>query len=555
MLIRLFYKPLISKIHNARNIVSTCSDTGINTYGIHSPKKVFHNLSYSELFDHEKQNKEGEVLQCKYGETFLVDTGKFTGRSPQDKWIVKNIASESDKNIWWGETNRPIPSSVFNGLNKTAINHFNTLDKCYVFDGYCGASLESRKNVRFIHELAWQQHFVSNMFIKPETDEELTNFTPDFTIINACSETNKNWEKDGLNSEVAIAFNIEEKLAIILGTWYGGENKKGIFSLMNYWLTLENILSMHCSANVGKNGDTALFFGLSGTGKTTLLVDSERCLIGDDEHGWDDSGIFNLEGGCYAKTIDLTEETEPEIYKAIKTNALLENVSYTSNLIPDYGNTEKTQNGRVSYPIDHISNWHKPQTSGHPDNIIFLTCDAFGVLPPVSKLSIEQSMYHFLNGYTCKIAGTERGITEPQAVFSACFGEPFLTLHPFRYAELLKEKLEKHNSNVYLVNTGWSGGPYGVGSRMSIADTRKCINAIFTGEIEEAHFQEDAIFGFEVPLELPGLDTDVCVPINSWDNIEEYYNYKNKLASMFIDNYKKYTGDGVPDYSDFGPKI
>ena len=555
MLIRLFYKPLISKIHNTRNIVSTCSDTGINTYGIHSPKKVFHNLSYSELFDHEKQNKEGEVLQCKYGETFLVDTGKFTGRSPQDKWIVKNIGTESDKNIWWGETNRPISSSVFNGLNKTAINHFNTLDKCYVFDGYCGASLDSRKNVRFIHELAWQQHFVSNMFIKPETDEELTNFTPDFTIINACSETNKNWEKDGLNSEVAIAFNIEEKLAIILGTWYGGENKKGIFSLMNYWLTLENILSMHCSANVGKQGDTALFFGLSGTGKTTLSADPSRYLIGDDEHGWDDSGIFNLEGGCYAKTIDLTEETEPEIYKAIKTDALLENVSYTSNLIPDYGNTEKTQNGRVSYPIEHISNWHKPQISGHPDNIIFLTCDAFGVLPPVSKLSIEQSMYHFLNGYTCKIAGTERGVTEPQAVFSACFGEPFLTLHPFKYAELLKEKLEKHNSNVYLVNTGWSGGPYGIGSRMSIADTRKCINSIFTGEIEKAHFNKDSVFGFEVPVELPGLGTDVCVPINSWDNIEEYYNYKNKLASMFIDNYKKYTGDGIPDYSDSGPKI
>ena len=555
MLKKLFYKPLLSKIQYARGIVSTCSEIGINTYGIHSPEKVFHNLSYRELFEHEKQNKEGEVLQCKYGETFLVDTGKFTGRSPEDKWIVKNVGSESDKNIWWSQTNRPISPNVFTGLNKTAINHFNTLDKCYVFDGYCGASLESRKKVRFIHELAWQQHFVSNMFIKPDTDEELNNFIPDFTIINACSETNENWKKDGLNSEVAIAFNIEEKLAIILGTWYGGENKKGIFSLMNYWLTLDNILPMHCSANVGKDGNTALFFGLSGTGKTTLSADADRYLIGDDEHGWDDSGIFNLEGGCYAKTIDLTEEAEPEIYKAIKTNALLENVSYTSNLIPDYGNTEKTQNGRVSYPIDHISNWHKPQTSGHPDNIIFLTCDAFGVLPPVSKLSIEQSMYHFLNGYTCKIAGTERGITEPQAVFSACFGEPFLTLHPFRYAELLKEKLEKHNSNVYLVNTGWSGGPYGVGSRMSIADTRKCINSIFTGEIEEAHFNKDAVFGFEVPLELPGLDTDVCVPINAWDNIEEYNHCKNKLASMFIDNYKKYTGEGIPDYSDFGPKI
>jgi len=554
MIRRLTVYPLRKNI-SKRLITSKCNDVGINYLGITAPKEIYHNLPYNELFEHEKKNKEGTVLQCKYGETFLVDTGKFTGRSPNDKWIVKNVGSESEKNIWWGETNRSISAEVFDSLNDLAITHFNTLDKCYVFDGYCGSSLKSRKKVRFIHELAWQQHFVSNMFIKPESKEELVDFEPDFTIINACSETNDNWKKDGLNSEVAIAFNIEKKIAVILGTWYGGENKKGIFSLMNYWLTRENILSMHCSANVGKKGDTSLFFGLSGTGKTTLSADPERYLIGDDEHGWDELGIFNLEGGCYAKTINLTEDAEPEIYKAIKKNALLENVSYNEDLTPDYSNIEKTQNGRVSYPIEHISNWHESQMARHPNNIIFLTCDAFGVLPPVSKLSIGQAMYHFLNGYTCKIAGTERGVNEPQAVFSACFGEPFLTMHPFRYAELLKYKLETHKSDVYLVNTGWTGGPYGVGNRMSIKDTRKCITSILNKDIENSVFLEDTIFGFSIPTELPGVPYETCVPVNSWDDIEEYSKYKHKLANMFIDNYKKYTGDGIPDYSEFGPKI
>ena len=339
----------------------------------------------------------------------------------------------------------------------------------------------SQKKVRFVHELAWQQHFVTNMFIRPETRQEIQNFDPDFTIINACSVENKDWKKQGLNSEVAIAVNIERKIAVILGTWYGGENKKGIFSLMNYWLPLENIMSMHCSANVDKNGDSALFFGLSGTGKTTLSADPERNLIGDDEHGWDDDGIFNLEGGCYAKTINLSEENEPDIYKAIKEDALLENVHQNDDKTPDYYNTSKTENGRVSYPIYHIDNWHKPQMADHPKKIIFLTCDAFGVLPPVSILSREQAMYHFLSGYTAKVAGTERGVTEPEATFSACFGAAFLTLHPTRYADLLKEKMKKHNSSAYLVNTGWIGGPYGVGERISIKKTRACINSILDG--------------------------------------------------------------------------
>ena len=407
---------------------------------IKNNQKIYYNLNYNELLHHELNNNEGKLLNTKYGKTFSVNTGIFTGRSPKDKWIVKNLNSESDKNIWWGDVNQPMNNDVFSTLYQKVINHFNSLDKYYVFDGYCGYNENSQKKVRFIHELSWQQHFVKNMFITKDKQEKMELFNPDFTIINACSIQNDDWKKQNLNSEVVIAFNIEKKLGIIMGTWYGGENKKGIFSLMNYWLPLNNIMSMHCSSNVGKDGDTALFFGLSGTGKTTLSADSKRYLIGDDEHGWDDDGIFNLEGGCYAKTINLKEDNEPEIYKAIKQNALLENVSYNHNNEPEYDNISITENGRVSYPINHIENWYEPQISNHPKNIIFLTCDAFGVLPPVSKLNNEQAMYYFLSGYTSKVAGTERGITEPQATFSSCFGSAFLTLHPIRYAQLFEKK-------------------------------------------------------------------------------------------------------------------
>jgi len=402
---------------------------------------------------------------------------------------------------------------------------------------------------------SWQQHFVSNMFIRPETREELQYFKPDFTIINACSVNNEDWEKHGLNSDVAIAFNLEKEVAVILGTWYGGENKKGIFGLMNYWLPLEGIMPMHCSANVGKEGDSALFFGLSGTGKTTLSADPNRYLIGDDEHGWDEDGIFNFEGGCYAKTINLTEDNEPDIYRAIKTDALLENVHQNTDGSPDYDNVEKTQNGRVSYPIYHIDNWHKPQMAEHPNNIIFLTCDAFGVLPPVSKLSSEQAMYHFLSGYTAKVAGTERGITEPEATFSACFGAAFLTLHPTKYADLLQEKLKKHGANAYLVNTGWTGGKYGEGERMSIKDTRACIKSILSEDILNKKFRKDELFGFDVPIELPGVSKEICNPRESWDDPKAYDEQAKKLAKMFKDNYIQYTGENVTDYTKFGPKV
>jgi ATP-dependent phosphoenolpyruvate carboxykinase len=447
---------------------------------------------------------------------------------------------------------------VYKELYDKAVKYFNSKEKVYVFDGYCGANPKSQKKVRFVHDLAWQQHFVTNMFIRPTSEEQLENFQPDFTVINCCSQVDEDWKRHGLNSEVAVVFNVEEKTAVIFGTWYGGENKKGIFSLMNFWLPLADELPMHCSANVGKEGDSALFFGLSGTGKTTLSADPNRSLIGDDEHGWDEDGIFNFEGGCYAKTIDLTEEKEPDIFRAIKKDALLENVMLKPShgqLVPAYDDISKTPNGRVSYPIFHIENYHEAQMAGHPNNIIFLTCDAFGVLPPVSKLTSGQAMYHFLSGYTAKVAGTELGIKEPQATFSACFGAAFLTLHPTVYADLLAKKLEHYNAQAWLVNTGWAGGAYGVGQRMSIKDTRACVNAILDGSALSASFEEDEIFGFEIPKSLPGVDPKVLNPKHAWPDQSSFEATAKKLGQMYIDNFKKYEGKGSTDYTQYGPQI
>jgi len=538
-----------------RHFSAATDDVGITSVGITNPTTIYRNLSYDDLAKHEEKNNEGVFAKAEYGSTFTVDTGKFTGRSPKDKWIVLNKGSESEKNIWWGEVNQPTTPEVFDDLMALSLEHFNGLDSCYVFDGYCGANPVSQKKVRFVHDKAWSQHFVTNMFIRPETREELEGFQPDFTIINACARVNAKWKEHGLNSEVAVAFNLEKKVAVILGTEYGGENKKGIFSLMNYWLPLEGYMAMHCSANVGKNGDAALFFGLSGTGKTTLSADPERFLIGDDEHGWDGDGIFNFEGGCYAKTINLSEKSEPEIYRAIKRDAMLENVMLKGDDTPDYADVSKTQNGRVSYPIYHIPNWHKPQMAGHPKNIIFLTCDAFGVLPPVSRLSGGQAMYHFLSGYTAKVAGTERGITEPEATFSACFGAAFLTLHPTRYADLLQDKMATHDSTAYLVNTGWSGGAYGTGARMSLKTTRACIDSILNGTIGNSKFETDPVFGFEVPQGLEGVSETICNPRSAWSDKDAYDAQAAKLAGMFQKNFVKYTGPGVTDYTEHGPKL
>ncbi len=522
----------------------------LEQYGIKDVKKVNYNPSYEQLAEDERLRGE-----CRFTDnnTAMVDTGIFTGRSPKDKYFVKQPPSES--HIAWGEINQPISKEIYEKLFERTTNQLSGKE-LYVVDAYAGASKDSRKSIRFITEIAWQAHFIRNMFIMP-SEEELENFEPDFVLYNACKTSNPDYKEQGLNSDVYVVFNIEENTAIIGGTWYGGEIKKGIFTMMNYWLPLEGKLSMHCSANVGKEGDVALFFGLSGTGKTTLSTDPNRALIGDDEHGWDDNGVFNFEGGCYAKVINLDKESEPEIYNAIRPGALLENVVADENGVVDFSDGSKTENTRVSYPIEHIENHEPSLQAGHPKNIIFLSADAFGVLPPVSKLTKEQAMYYFLSGYTAKVAGTERGITEPVATFSACFGEAFLPLHPTVYAKLLGEKIDKHEVNVYLVNTGWTGGPYGVGKRMSIKDTRACINAILDGSINESEFETLDVFNLAMPKTLKGVaDETVLNPRNTWEDKEAYDKQLKELAAMFIENFERYNDSGSEfDYASAGPKL
>lgn len=523
--------------------------TEIEALGIKNSGTIFHNLSYDELIDHELKN--GECHLADNGAT-MVDTGIFTGRSPKDKYFVTQ--DPSNQYIAWGDVNKPVDKEVFDELMAVAKEQLSDKD-LYVTDVFCGSSEASKRSVRFVSEIAWQSHFVKNMFIRPN-NSDLENFKPEFTVLNACKATNEKFKEHGLNSEVFVMFNVEENIAVIGGTWYGGEMKKGIFSMMNYWLPLEGKLSMHCSANVGKDGDTCLFFGLSGTGKTTLSTDPNRALIGDDEHGWDENGVFNFEGGCYAKVINLDPKSEPEIYNAIRRGALLENVVFNEDGVVDYDDGSKTENTRVSYPIEHIDNHEKSLQAGHPSNIIFLTADAFGVLPPVSKLTKEQAMYYFLSGYTAKVAGTERGITEPVATFSACFGEAFLPLHPTVYAKLLGEKIDEHNVNVYLVNTGWTGGAYGVGKRMSIKDTRACINAILDGSINDSEFDTTKTFALHVPKTLGDIDPNVLNPRNAWADKDAFDAQRDQLAEMFIENFKKYqTEESEFDFSAAGPQL
>jgi phosphoenolpyruvate carboxykinase (ATP) len=520
-----------------------------NSLGLENIGNIYHNLDVDTLMDHAVLNEGARISSSG---ALMIDTGIFTGRSPKDKYFVN--ADPSNKYIAWGDVNAPIQKDIYNSLLEISKKQLSGKD-LYITDVYCGSSINSRKSVRFITEIAWQAHFIKNMFIVP-TNEDLENFSPDFTVYNACKTTNSKWKEQNLHSEVYVAFDVENNEAIIGGTWYAGEMKKGIFSMMNYWLPLDNKMAMHCSANVGKDGDTALFFGLSGTGKTTLSTDPTRALIGDDEHGWDNEGVFNFEGGCYAKVINLDQSSEPEIFAAIKKGAILENVVADELGNVDYTNGSKTENTRVSYPIHHIDNIQPNSIAGHPKNIIFLSADAYGVLPPVSKLSNEQAMYYFLSGYTAKVAGTERGIKEPTATFSACFGEAFLPLHPTVYAKLLGEKINEHNVNVYLVNTGWTGGAYGVGSRMSIKNTRACINAILDGSIEEANFDNLPIFNLLIPQTLNGVDTDVLNPRNTWNDTKEYDKAAKNLASMYIENFKKYiTEDSAFDFTNAGPKV
>ncbi|MBP9855636.1 MAG: phosphoenolpyruvate carboxykinase (ATP), partial [Candidatus Omnitrophica bacterium] len=463
--------------------MSQVDNLSLKNIGIENVQGLFYNLSYDELFEHERNPALEGLEKAAISElgAIAVDTGKFTGRSPRDKYIVEDETTKDT--VWWadGETsgsdNKRLSLEAWNHLKEISCRQLSGKN-LYIIDGFCGTNADTRIKVRLITEIAWMAHFFKNMFIRP-TAQELENFEPDWTVLNACKTSCQDFAKYGLRSNVFVAFNMSERMTCIGGTWYAGEIKKGIFSIMNYFLPFKGIGSFHCSANKGKSGDTALFFGLSGTGKTSLSTDPKRQLIGDDEHGWDEEGVFNFEGGCYAKCINLTKEKEPEIFAAIKRNALLENVEVDPRGKIDFTSSTKTENSRVSYPIHHINNIVTPFSKGrHPKNIIFLTCDAFGVLPPVSKLTKEQAMYHFLSGYTAKVAGTELGVTEPQATFSACFGKAFLLLHPTKYAEILAEKIEKHHSNTYLINTGWVCGPYGVGHRIPIKDNRITIDAI-----------------------------------------------------------------------------
>ncbi len=535
----------------------------LEQYGITDVKEIFYNLSYDELFKHETDpNLEGyeKGFVTELG-AVAVDTGIYTGRSPKDKYIVDE--EENRDNIWWagpgrkGSDNKPISEEVWKNLYNHSMKQLSG-KKLYVMDAFAGANEDTRLKVRVITEVAWQAHFVKNMFIRP-TEEELENFEPDFVLFNACKTTDPKWKEHGLNSEVYVAFNLKEKRAVIGGTWYGGEIKKGIFSVMNYYLPLKGIAAMHCSANVGKErGDTAIFFGLSGTGKTTLSTDPHRLLIGDDEHGWDDEGVFNFEGGCYAKVINLDPEKEPDIYNAIKRDALLENVVFDPETGKvDFSDSSKTENTRVSYPIYHIKNIVKPVSKGGPaENVIFLTADAFGVLPPVAKLSMDQAMYYFLSGYTAKVAGTERGVKEPKPTFSAAFGAAFLLLHPTKYAEELQKKMKQYNSKAWLVNTGWIGGPYGVGNRIDLPSTRAIINAILDGSLNDAEYETLPLFNLQIPKAVNNVDSNLLNPRNLWDDKEAYDKQAKMLAEQFIENFKNYMdNEEGKRLAEFGPEL
>ncbi|CAQ82176.1 MULTISPECIES: phosphoenolpyruvate carboxykinase (ATP) [Photorhabdus] len=511
-------------------------------YGIHDIREIVYNPSYELLFSEEtKPSLEGyECGTLTNLGAVAVDTGIFTGRSPKDKYIVRDDVTCDT--VWWADQgkgkndNKPLQQETWTHLKGLVTKQLSG-KRLFIVDAFCGANADTRLKVRFITEVAWQAHFVKNMFIRP-SDEELAGFKPDFIVMNGAKCTNPQWKEQGLNSENFVAFNLTERMQLIGGTWYGGEMKKGMFSMMNYLLPLKGIASMHCSANVGEKGDVAIFFGLSGTGKTTLSTDPKRKLIGDDEHGWDDDGVFNFEGGCYAKTINLSKEAEPDIYNAIKRDALLENVTVLADGIVDFNDGSKTENTRVSYPIYHIENIVKPVSkAGHATKVIFLTADAFGVLPPVSRLTPEQTQYHFLSGFTAKLAGTERGVTEPTPTFSACFGAAFLTLHPTQYAEVLVKRMQAAGAKAYLVNTGWNG----TGKRISIKDTRGIIDAILSGDIEEADTIELPIFELAVPTALPGVDTHILDPRNTYADKSQWEEKAKDLANRFVDNFDKYT--------------
>ena len=513
----------------------------LSSIGISDVQTIVHNPSYDQLYEDELQPGLEGFARGYLTELGAVNvlTGEYTGRSPKDKFIVMDDTTRDS--YWWNgngtkNDNKPIDTAVWNDLKALAAKQLSG-KKLYIVDGFCGANKDTCMKVRFVMEVAWQAHFVKNMFIRP-SDEELADFTPDFTVVNASMTTNPDWERHGMNSPTFVAFNLTERMQLIGGSWYGGEMKKGLFSVMNYLLPQKGIASMHCSANSGANGDVALFFGLSGTGKTTLSASSNRSLIGDDEHGWDDDGIFNFEGGCYAKTSDLSEASEPEIYRAIRRDALLENVMVDAGGKIDFSDTSLTLNTRVSYPIHHIDNIVRPVSkAGHAKHVLFLTADAFGVLPPVSILDDAATQYHFLSGFTAKMAGMERGMTEHQPTFSACFGAAFLTLHPTKYAEVLNKRMHDAGAKAYLINTGWNGQ----GKRISLANTRALINAIFDGELDNAEAEILPIFNLQMPKALAGLDSSVLDPRSSYDDPAEWEKRARHLGGLFVNNFEKFT--------------
>jgi phosphoenolpyruvate carboxykinase (ATP) len=524
-------------------------EQGLAARGIHTSKPVYWNLSAAVLYEHAIRKDEGVIaaegpLVCR--------TGAHTGRSPNDKFIVREPSSEA--HVFWGKTNRPIEPAQFDVLKKDVLAYLADKE-LYVQDLHAGADRTFRLPVRFVHELAWQSLFVRNLFIVP-SDADLTGFQPEFTVVTAPG-FKADPARHGVRSETVIALNFGTKEIVIAGTSYAGENKKAIFSVLNYLLPLEGVLAMHCSANVGPGGDTALLFGLSGTGKTTLSSDPERRLIGDDEHGWSDAGVFNFEGGCYAKTIRLSAEAEPQIYSTTQRfGTVLENVivdPITRTL--DLDSATLTENTRAAYPIEFIDNTAPGGVGGHPENIVMLTADAYGVLPPIARLSAEGAMYHYLSGYTAKVAGTEKGVTEPSATFSTCFGAPFLPLNPNVYARGLGERIEEHKARVWLVNTGWSGGPHGVGSRMKIAYTRAMIRAALSGALDKVGYQRHPVFNIEMPTSCPDVPAAVLDPRGTWADKAAYDAQATKLAKMFVENFKAFEADVDPSVIAAGPRV
>ena len=554
--------PALTHTWAAQQVTTMAHTIDLSGYGISDAAEIIHNPSYELLFAEETRKdlqgyEKGIVTESG---AVAVHTGIFTGRSPKDKFIVLDDISK--QHIWWNSPESPNDNKPISPANWAVLKGLVTQrlsgQRLFVVDTFCGANENSRLKVRFVMEVAWQAHFVKNMFIRP-TEAELSSYgEPDFVVLNASKTSDPDWQSHGLNSEVFTVFNMTEKMQIIAGTWYGGEMKKGMFAMMNYYLPLKNMASMHCSANVGEEGDTAIFFGLSGTGKTTLSADPNRKLIGDDEHGWSEDGVFNFEGGCYAKAIRLSKDAEPFIYDCTrKFGTVLENVIMdpaTRRL--DLNDNSLTENTRAAYPLTHIPNSVPERRGGHPKNVIMLTCDAYGIMPPVAKLTPEQAMYHFISGYTAKVAGTERGMSrEPTAVFSTCFGAPFMALHPSVYANLLGEKIAANDVNCWLVNTGWTGGPYGVGTRMEIAHTRAMIKAILDGTLSGVNTWADPVFGLAVPEECPDVPPEVLNPRNTWKRPEDYDEKARDLANQFIENFKQYEEGTSAEIKAAGPQV